>query len=119
MSAEVLDSWNRHYEVECSAKGPKVRLHLRIECGHGGIEGRRLHGELPRGKWRRIKVFQSMVLRASPVMFETAARPPHLTARASLAAITVDRAEPFNLDSLIVAAVKNVSPAMKGARGYG
>jgi hypothetical protein len=38
---------------------------LRIECGHGGIEGRRLQ----------------MVLRASPVMFETAARPPHLAAR--------------------------------------
>src|SRR5258708_18058431 len=38
VSAELLDAWNRHYEVNCGAKGPKVRLHLRVERGHGGIE---------------------------------------------------------------------------------
>jgi hypothetical protein len=38
--AAPVDShtWNRHYEVYCGAKGPKVRHHLRIERGHGGIE---------------------------------------------------------------------------------
>jgi hypothetical protein len=38
VSAEVLDAGNRHYEVDCGAKGPKVRLHLRVDRGHGGIE---------------------------------------------------------------------------------
>src|SRR6266851_6422090 len=30
VSAEVLDAWNRPYEFDCGAKGPKVRLHLRV-----------------------------------------------------------------------------------------
>src|ERR1700726_1373934 len=30
VSAEVLDAWNRPYEFDCDAKGPKVRLHLRV-----------------------------------------------------------------------------------------
>src|SRR6185437_14451158 len=38
MSAEVLDARNRRYELDCGAKGPKIRLHLRIERGHGGIK---------------------------------------------------------------------------------
>src|ERR1700674_4874011 len=38
VSAEVLDARNRHYEVDCGAKGPKVCLHLRVERGHGGVE---------------------------------------------------------------------------------
>jgi hypothetical protein len=29
---------DRHYEFDCGAKGPKVRLHLRVDRGHGGIE---------------------------------------------------------------------------------
>jgi len=38
LCAEVLDARNRHYEVDCGAKGPKVCRHLRVERGHGGIE---------------------------------------------------------------------------------
>ena len=38
MSAEVLDARDRYYELDCGAKGPKVRLHLRVDRGHGGIE---------------------------------------------------------------------------------
>src|SRR5580704_1916522 len=38
LCAEVLDAGNRHYEVDCGAKGPKVRLHLRVDRGHGGVE---------------------------------------------------------------------------------
>jgi hypothetical protein len=38
VSAEVLDARDRYYEVDCGAKGPKVRLHLRVERGHGGIK---------------------------------------------------------------------------------
>src|SRR5216683_368485 len=38
VGAEVLDSWNRYYEVDCGAKGPKVRLHLRVHRHGGGIE---------------------------------------------------------------------------------
>jgi hypothetical protein len=38
MSAEVLDARNRRYELDCGAKGSKVRLHLRVERGHGGIK---------------------------------------------------------------------------------
>jgi hypothetical protein len=38
LCAEVLDARNRHYEVDCGAKGPQVRLHLRVDRGHGGIE---------------------------------------------------------------------------------
>ena len=30
VSTEVLDAWNRPYEFDCGAKGPKVRLHLRV-----------------------------------------------------------------------------------------
>jgi len=26
------------YLFDCGAKGPKVHLHLRVECGHSGIE---------------------------------------------------------------------------------
>ena len=38
VSAEILDARNRRYELDCGAKGAKVRLHLRVERGHGGIE---------------------------------------------------------------------------------
>src|SRR5208282_831921 len=38
VGAEVLDARGRHYEVDCGAKGPKVRLHLRVDRGHSGIE---------------------------------------------------------------------------------
>jgi hypothetical protein len=38
MSAEVLDARNRRHELDRGAKGPKVRLHLRVERGHGGIK---------------------------------------------------------------------------------
>src|SRR4029077_21195730 len=38
VSAEVLDARDRHDEVHCGAKGPKVRLHLRVERGHSSIE---------------------------------------------------------------------------------
>ena len=38
MSAEVLDARNRRYELDCGAKGPKVRLHLRVERGHSVIK---------------------------------------------------------------------------------
>ena len=38
VSAEVLDARNRRYELDCGAKGAKVRLHLRVERGHGGIK---------------------------------------------------------------------------------
>jgi transposase len=34
VSAKVLDARDRHDEVDCGAKGPKVRLHLRVERGH-------------------------------------------------------------------------------------
>jgi hypothetical protein len=33
-----LDARNRRYELDCGAKGRKVRLHLRVERGHGGIK---------------------------------------------------------------------------------
>src|SRR5262249_13295330 len=36
VSAEVLDARNRHYEVDCGAKGPKVRLHLRVDKAQAG-----------------------------------------------------------------------------------
>ena len=38
LCAEVLDARNRHYEVDCSAKGAKVRIHLRVDGGHSGVE---------------------------------------------------------------------------------
>jgi len=38
VSAEVLDARNRCYELDCGAKGPKVRLHLCVNRDHGGIE---------------------------------------------------------------------------------
>ena len=38
VSAEVLDARDRYYEVDCGAKGPKVRLHLRVDRGHSCIE---------------------------------------------------------------------------------
>jgi hypothetical protein len=36
--AEVLDAWDRHDQLDCGAKGLKVRLHLRIDRRHGGLE---------------------------------------------------------------------------------
>src|SRR5215831_15254074 len=36
--AEVLDTWDRRDQLDCDAKGPKVGLHLRINCRHGGIK---------------------------------------------------------------------------------
>jgi hypothetical protein len=36
--AEVLDAWDRHDQLDCGAKGPKVGLHLRIDRRHGGCE---------------------------------------------------------------------------------
>src|ERR1035437_4671753 len=38
VSAEVLNARDRYYEVDCGAKGPKVRLHLRVDRGHSCIE---------------------------------------------------------------------------------
>lgn len=38
VGSEILDAWDRHYQFDCGAKGPKVRLHLRVERGHSGIE---------------------------------------------------------------------------------
>ena len=38
VSAEILDAWDRHQELNCGAKGPDVRLHLRVDRRHGGIE---------------------------------------------------------------------------------
>jgi hypothetical protein len=38
VSAEVLEAWHRHYLLDGGAKGPKVRLHLRVDRGHSGIE---------------------------------------------------------------------------------
>ena len=38
VSAEALDTRNRHQELDCGAKGPKVCLHLRVDRRHGGIE---------------------------------------------------------------------------------
>jgi hypothetical protein len=35
---EVLDARDRYYLLDCGAKGSKVRLHLRIDRGHSGIE---------------------------------------------------------------------------------
>src|SRR5580704_14661580 len=38
MSAEVLDARHRRYDLDCGAKGAKVRLHLRVDGGHGDIK---------------------------------------------------------------------------------
>ena len=38
MRVEVLDAWHRHDQLDCGAKGPKVRLPLRIDRRHGGLE---------------------------------------------------------------------------------
>ena len=38
VGAKVLDARDRYYLVDCGTKGPKVRLHLRVERGHSGIE---------------------------------------------------------------------------------
>jgi hypothetical protein len=34
----ALDTWDRHDQLNCGAKGPKVGLHLGIDCRHGGIK---------------------------------------------------------------------------------
>ena len=31
VGTEILDARDRYYEVDCGAKGPKVRLHLRVD----------------------------------------------------------------------------------------
>ena len=38
VGAKVLDARDRYYLLDCGTKGPKVRLHLRVERGHSGIE---------------------------------------------------------------------------------
>ena len=38
LCAEVFDAGNRHYEVDCGAKGPKVCRNLCVDRGHSGIE---------------------------------------------------------------------------------
>ena len=38
VGAEVLDARDRNYQLDGGAKGPKVRLHLRVERRHSGIE---------------------------------------------------------------------------------
>jgi hypothetical protein len=38
VGTEVLDARDRYYELDCGAKGPKVRLHLRVDRRHSGIE---------------------------------------------------------------------------------
>ena len=38
MRAEVLDAWDRHDQLDCGAKGPKVVLHLGIDRRHGGLK---------------------------------------------------------------------------------
>src|SRR6266852_134851 len=35
---EVLDAWDRRDQLDCGAKGPKVRLHLRVDRRHCDIE---------------------------------------------------------------------------------
>ena len=36
--AEVLDARDQYYLLDCSPKGPEVRLHLGVDRGHDGIE---------------------------------------------------------------------------------